>query len=103
MDGKEKMGDRSPSRNHIDGALFTITIIDRWPSCASPFLLFENSKAVADFDTKAVSKIDQKWRILTRRRSVKSISWNEIPMGRTGLSNEPDYAFFSQKTLGYRD
>jgi hypothetical protein len=31
-------------------------------------LLFENSKAIADFDTKAVSKIDQKWWILTRRR-----------------------------------
>ena len=36
------------------------------------FLLFEHSKAIADFDTKVVSKIDQKWRILTRRRSVKS-------------------------------
>jgi hypothetical protein len=35
-------------------------------------LLFGNSKAVADFDTKAVSKIDQTWRIFTRRRSVKS-------------------------------
>ena len=41
------------------------------------FLLFENSKAIADFDTKAVSKIDQTWRILARRRSVKSISWND--------------------------
>ena len=38
------------------------------------FLRFENSKAIADFDTKAVSKIDQTWRIVTRRRSVKSIS-----------------------------
>jgi hypothetical protein len=37
-------------------------------------LLFENSKAIADFDTKAVNKIDQTWRILARRRSVKSIS-----------------------------
>ena len=37
------------------------------------FLLFENSMAVADFDTKAVSKIDQKWRILIRVRSVKLI------------------------------
>ena len=42
------------------------------------FLLFENSKVIADFDTKAVSKIDQKWRIVARRRSVKSISWNAI-------------------------
>ena len=34
------------------------------PSPFPAFLLFENSKAVADVDTKAVSKIDQKWRIL---------------------------------------
>ena len=56
------------------------------------FLLFENSKAMADFDTKAVSKIDQKWRILTRRRSVKSISWNasgsaEGPKQQPSLNN----------------
>ena len=48
--------------------------IARCPSTSGPFLLFENSKAVADFDTKAVSKIDQNWWILTRMRSVKSIS-----------------------------
>ena len=51
------------------------------PRSPLPFLLFENSKAIADFDTKAVSKIDQKWRILTRRRSVNSIKsggfWHE--------------------------
>ena len=48
-------------------------------SAAPPrsFLLFENSKARGDFDTKAVSKIDHKRRILTRRRSVKSISRND--------------------------
>ena len=46
------------------------------------FLLFENSKAIADFDTKAVSKIDQKWRILTRMRSVKS---NKIWLGWADL------------------
>ena len=34
------------------------------------FLLFENSNAVADFDTNAVSKSDQKWRILTRRKNA---------------------------------
>ena len=56
------------------------------------FLFFGNSKAVADFDTKAVSKIDQKWRILTRRRSVKSISWNasgsaEGPKQQPSLNN----------------
>ena len=50
--------------------------IESGPLGSCIFLLFENSKAIADFDTKAVSKIDQKWRILTRRRSVKSISWN---------------------------
>ena len=33
-------------------------------------MLFENSNAVADFDTKAVSKSDQKWRILTRRKNA---------------------------------
>merc|ERR1719163_131012 len=37
------------------------------------FLLFENSKAVADFDTKAVSKIDQNWWILTRRREAAAL------------------------------
>ena len=42
------------------------------PPSGPLFLLFENSKAIADFDTKAVSKIDQTWRILARRRSVKS-------------------------------
>ena len=53
-----------------------ITIRRGCPARALLFLLFENSKAIADFDTKTVSKIDQKWRILTRRRSVKSISSN---------------------------
>ena len=53
------------------------------------FLLFENSKAIADFDTKAVSKIDQKWRILTRRRSVKSISWNDSPQGQPADPTPP--------------
>ena len=38
------------------------------------FLLFENSKAIGDFDTKAVSKIDQKWRISARRRCVSTTS-----------------------------
>ena len=64
--------------------------------CFPPvFLLFENSKAIADFDTKAVSKIDQTWRILARRRSVKSISWNDSPQGQpadplsTGAHDSP--------------
>ena len=43
------------------------------------FLLFENSKAIADFDTKAGSKIDKKRRILTRKCSVKSVSRNDGP------------------------
>ena len=51
------------------------------------FLLFKNSKAVGDFDTKAVSKIDQTWRIFTRRRSVKSTSAAGPPLWRASPPN----------------
>ena len=51
----------------------------------SLFLLFENSKAVADFDTNAVSKIDQNRWILTRTRSVKSTIKSEIGAGGSAL------------------